>query len=52
MIPFVPRTTKDPDAFIRDAYDKVFPEELFAYPHDPWFAEKILERIRQDRFVE
>lgn len=49
VIPFVPRAAKDPDAFIRNAYERVFPEELFAYPHDPWFLEKILERMRGER---
>lgn len=49
VIPFVPRTPKDPDAFVRDVYERVFPEELFAYPHDPWFLEKIMERVREGR---
>ena len=52
VIPFVPRAPKESGALVREALDRVFPEELFAYPHDPWFAEKIMERIRSERFAD
>lgn len=52
MIPFVPRAPKESETYGRSAFDRAFPEELFAYPHDPWFLEKILERIRKERFAD
>jgi hypothetical protein len=49
VIPFVLRRPKEPDVLSHDSFDRAFPEELFAYPHDPWFLEKILQRMREDR---
>ncbi|MBY0539437.1 hypothetical protein K2P56_03340 [Patescibacteria group bacterium] len=52
VIPFVPRAPKEPEMYGRSAFTRAFPEELFAYPHDPWFVEKIMESIRRERFAE
>ncbi len=50
VIPFVPRAPNEgPDPLIDAALRRAFPEELFAYPHDSWFVERILERIRGER---
>lgn len=49
VIPFKLRAPKESKLFGRDAFDRAFPEEIFSYAHDPWFLEKILQRMREDR---
>ncbi|MBX9765107.1 hypothetical protein K2X83_00510 [Patescibacteria group bacterium] len=49
VVPFRPRETPDPHVWVNTLLRRVYPEELFAYPHDSWFLEKIIERIRDGR---